>query len=98
MRETIDKLIQENFSYHYITEPDKLNPGHTRQDLENFAELVVDVCCAELLFMDERVNGNHNYYKHAAIELKRRFRAKHVSPPEKSLPIVSSSEKYFQNP
>jgi hypothetical protein len=42
--------------------------------LEKFAELIVDDCCVKLLDMDSRANGNHNYYKHAAIELKRYFR------------------------
>ena len=40
-------------------------------DLEKFAELIVDECCLKLLDMDEKTNGRHNYYKHAALELKR---------------------------
>ena len=42
--------------------------------IEKFAELVVDECCAKLLEMHERTNGSHNYYGHALIELKRHFR------------------------
>ena len=42
--------------------------------LQEFAQLVIDMCCGELLEMHEKVNGDHNYYKHAAVELKRKFR------------------------
>jgi uncharacterized protein YdhG (YjbR/CyaY superfamily) len=41
---------------------------------EKFAELIIDECCSKLLDMDQKVNGNHNYYKHAAIEIKRSFK------------------------
>lgn len=41
---------------------------------EKFAELIIDECCVKLLDMDGKANGNHNYYKHAAIELKRHFK------------------------
>ena len=40
-------------------------------DAERFAELIVDECCLKLLDMDEKTKGRHNYYKHAALELKR---------------------------
>ena len=40
---------------------------------EKFAELIIDECCSKLLDMDKKVNGNHNYYKHAALEIKRSF-------------------------
>jgi hypothetical protein len=46
----------------------------SERDLEKFAELVIDECCLKLLDMDQKVNGNHNYYKHAAIEIKRSFK------------------------
>lgn len=42
--------------------------------LQEFAELIVDECCNKLLDMDSWVNGNHNYYKHAALEVKKHFR------------------------
>jgi hypothetical protein len=41
---------------------------------KEFAELVINECCLKLLDMDQKVNGNHNYYKHAAIEIKRSFK------------------------
>ena len=41
-----------------------------------FAELIVDECCLKLLDMGEKTNGIHNYYKHAALELKRHFGVK----------------------
>ena len=40
---------------------------------EKFAELIINECCSKLLDMDKKVNGNHNYYKHAALEIKRSF-------------------------
>lgn len=40
-------------------------------ELEKLYELIVDECCLKLLDMDKKTNGTHNYYKHAAIELKR---------------------------
>ena len=43
--------------------------------LEKFADCIVDEYCSKLLDMDEKTNGNHNYYKHAAIEIKRHFGA-----------------------
>jgi len=42
-------------------------------DPEKFADLVVDECILKLLDMDENAKGNHNYYKHAALEVKRHF-------------------------
>jgi hypothetical protein len=50
------------------------NPEGIPTKLEKFAELVIDECCLKLLDMDQKVNGNHNYYKHAAIEIKRSFK------------------------
>ena len=40
---------------------------------KKFAELIVDECCLKLLDMDEKTKGNHNYYKHAALEVKKHF-------------------------
>lgn len=41
---------------------------------EKFAELFLDEICFELLMMDAKTQGQHNYYMHAAIELKRKFK------------------------
>jgi hypothetical protein len=40
---------------------------------EKFAELIIDECCSKLLDLDQKANGYHNYYKYAAIEIKRSF-------------------------
>jgi hypothetical protein len=40
---------------------------------QKFAELIIDECCFKLLMMDAKAQGTHNYYKHAALELKRNF-------------------------
>ncbi len=41
---------------------------------EKFAQSIIDECCFELLMMDAKAQGQHNYYKHAALELKRKFK------------------------
>ena len=35
---------QAGFSFKYKTAPDELNPGHKLQDLEKFAELIIQEC------------------------------------------------------
>jgi len=52
------------------------NPEGLPTKLEKFAELIVDECCFKLLMMDAKAQGSHNYYKHAALELKRNFTEK----------------------
>lgn len=49
------------------------------EDIEwckKFAESIIDECCFKLLMMDAKAQGMHNYYKHAALELKRNFGVK----------------------
>ena len=49
----------------------------TEQDLIHaFAQLIVDECATKLYNMDDNVQGNHNYYKHAALEVLRHFKGK----------------------
>ena len=69
MNERITQLADKIWAEEYWTNPntDKLLPAQ----LNKFAELIVDECCLKLLDMDEKTNGRHNYYKHAALELKR---------------------------
>ena len=43
------------------------------QNAEKFAELIVRECAAILIMMDDAVNGNHNYYRHAAVQIKEHF-------------------------
>ena len=43
------------------------------QNAEKFAELIVQECVAKLFAMDDAVNGNHNYYRHAAVQIKQHF-------------------------
>ena len=40
---------------------------------DRFAELIVQECVAKLFAMDDAVNGNHNYYRHAAVQIKEHF-------------------------
>ena len=72
MNKRIQELADKIWAEEYWDNPntDKLLPAQ----LNRFAELIIDECCVKLLDMDEKTNGNHNYYKHAAIQLKRHFR------------------------
>jgi hypothetical protein len=74
MNERFIKLGLESGMLNYV---DHETPRHyflcgnaDEECLEKFAELIVDECCAKLLDMDSKANGNHNYYKHAALEIK----------------------------
>ena len=40
---------------------------------DRFAELIIQECVAKLFAMDDAVNGNHNYYRHAAVQIKEHF-------------------------
>jgi hypothetical protein len=60
----------EKFAVQSLVEHD----GELIFSKEKFAELIVDECCAKLLDMDGKTKGNHNYYKHAALEIKKHFR------------------------
>lgn len=42
--------------------------------IQAFAQLIVDECATKLYNMDDKVQGNHNYYKHAALEVLRHFK------------------------
>jgi hypothetical protein len=53
------------------------NTQNVPTKLDNFAELIVDTCCLKLLDMHEKTNGQHNYYKHAALEVKRYLGTEH---------------------
>ena len=40
---------------------------------ELFALWIIKECVAKLLTMDAEVNGNHNYYRHAAVQIEEHF-------------------------
>ena len=68
MNERIRELVRESNLDVYGLGKERYKWEYT---VEKFAELIVDECCLKLLDMDEKTNGRHNYYKHAALELKR---------------------------
>ena len=68
MNERIRELVRESNLDVYGLGKERYKWDYT---VEKFAELIVDECCLKLLDMDEKTNGRHNYYKHAALELKR---------------------------
>jgi hypothetical protein len=79
MNNRIQELIQQSMpeidwkARHGV----ELNNGERLEHMSNwfdkFAELIVDECCLKLLDMDEKTKGSHNYYKHAAIQVKQHF-------------------------
>ena len=42
-------------------------------DIEKFADSIVADCYQRLIDMDQQVKGSHNYYKHAAIQIRLHF-------------------------
>ena len=70
MNERIKELVKQATTY---IEPTFSSGEGWIFDKEKFAELIVDECILKLLDMDEKVKGNHNYFKHAALEVKRHF-------------------------
>jgi hypothetical protein len=76
MNERIKQLAEQ--AGFVLWQDESWNPGDVidwslryDDEFKKFAELIVDECCLKLLDMDEKTNGRHNYYKHAALELKR---------------------------
>ena len=45
----------------------------TEEDVEKFAELIVEECCKQLYALDQKAKNNHNYYRHAALVIKQHF-------------------------
>jgi hypothetical protein len=43
------------------------------EKFEKFAELIVWECVGRLVDMDQQVKGQHNYYKHASIQVLLHF-------------------------
>lgn len=89
MNDRIQELADKIWAKEYWDNPntDKLLPAQ----LNRFAELIIDECCVKLLDMDEKTKGNHNYYKHAAIQLKRHFEAQ-------DKPVLQSGGLHYRHP
>jgi hypothetical protein len=45
-------------------------------DKEKFAELIVENCYQQLIYLHQQVEGFHNHYKYAAVQIKRHFGVK----------------------
>ena len=77
MNEQLIKIGLESGMLNYV---DNETPRHyflsghaDEQDLEKFAELIVRECASRLVDMDQQVKGQHNYYKHASIQVLLHF-------------------------
>ena len=46
---------------------------YAKEAIERFAKLIVRESCYKLMEMHENVNGDHNYYHHVSVQLKRHF-------------------------
>jgi hypothetical protein len=44
--------------------------------IERLVDLTVDECCSKLIDMQYNARGMHNYYGHAALQLKQHFKDK----------------------
>jgi len=77
MNEQLIKIGLESGMLNYV---DNETPRHyflsghaDEQDLAKFAELIVRECASRLVDMDQQVKGQHNYYKHASIQVLLHF-------------------------
>jgi len=69
MSKRIKELIEQSITF----EEYGWGASYENFDREKFAELIVQDCYQRLLDMDQQVKGSHNYYKHAAIQIKLHF-------------------------
>jgi len=46
---------------------------YAKESIERFAKLIVRESCYKLMAMHENVNGDHNYYHHASVQLTNHF-------------------------
>ena len=74
MNERIQELAEQATTIVEMVGPQGYTSSYANFDREKFAELIIDECVLKLLSMDEHAKGNHNYYKHAALEIKRHFK------------------------
>jgi hypothetical protein len=70
MNEQIEQLaLQAGFNLHN----DVIDGHDFKHEIEKLAELLVVDCCQKLIDMDQQVKGSHNYYRHAAIQIRLHF-------------------------
>jgi hypothetical protein len=69
MNELIQKLAEEAG---FRSNPDIYDRNQSF-DIPKFAELIVKECANRLVDMDQQVKGQHNYYKHASIQVMLHF-------------------------
>ena len=69
MNQRIQQLAEQATTYH--------NGGLGTEiesfDKEKFAELIVRECASRLVDMDQQVKGQHNYYRHASLQVMLHF-------------------------
>lgn len=61
------EIFQEVYGKDYVFTETELS------QLQQVAELIVRESCYKLIEMHEKVNGDHNYYHHASVQLKQHF-------------------------
>ena len=70
MNEQIQQLaLRAGFNLH-----NDLMDGHSfHHEIEKFAQLIVKECASRLVDMDQQVKGQHNYYRHASLQVMLHF-------------------------
>ena len=70
------KLAQARRFYHHVINGGELKPedvSYMVSALEEAYDNILQECCDKLMEMHENVNGDHNYYHHASVQLKQHF-------------------------
>jgi len=69
-------LAQARRFYHHVVNGGQLkreDVSYMVSALEQAYDNILQECCDKLMEMHENANGDHNYYHHASVELKRHF-------------------------
>ena len=69
MNKRIRELAEQATTYHN----GGVGTGIESFDKEKFAELIVRECASRLVDMDQQVKGQHNYYRHASLQVMLHF-------------------------
>jgi len=73
MNERIQELAEQARQYAEDKQNDPLKIYTLDCFNKKFAELIVAECASRLVDMDQQVKGQHNYYKHASIQVLLHF-------------------------
>ena len=72
MNQRIEKFARESGAWNQVY-GNRMFMIDEHFDIEKFADSIVADCYQKLIDMDQQVKGSHNYYKHAAIQIRLHF-------------------------